>query len=230
MRQPLIEHLDELRKRLLVIIIWVGITFFVGVFLSPIILKQMLSDLLIANVPVVVLTPVEFIYTQLRLGLLFAIVVSSPIILYEAILFFKPAATKREMAAVRYFIPGFFLLFFVGAAFAYLVFLKVTLYFLASLSGLADIQNLWSVKALISFILTICIALGFVFELPLILIMLKKLNLISVGFLKRQRPYIYVGIFVLAAIITPPDVVTQVLIAIPLVLLYEVSLTLLRYF
>jgi len=221
--RALLEHLEELRKRFLVVTGFFLISFALGVMISPWIIKKISADLIITNVSLVSLSPLEFIYTQLKVGFVFALAISFPVLVYELIRFIRPALKKKELIALKYIMPGFLMFFVFGVLFAYFVFLKPALFFLAGLSTLARIENLWSIHYFISFILWICFSLGLVFELPLLLLLLKKLNLITRSFLRKYRPHIYVLAFVIAAIITPPDVITQIIIALPLVILFEIS-------
>lgn len=225
----IIDHLTELKKRLVTIFVFLFFSFLIGLLLSPSIIRIIIKELTVPGVTLVALTPFEFIYTQIKIGMFFGLILSSPLIIYEAINFLKPGLKKKELIAVKYILPGFFALFLAGVYFGYAVFLKVSIFFLANLSSLANIQNMWSINSFIEFIIIACLSIGIVFELPLVIILLNKLHIISYRMLKKYRMHIYILSFVLAALITPPDVVTQVIIALPIILLYEVSLVLIRY-
>lgn len=225
-----IEHLNDLRYRLLVVFLFFIVFFCIAVFLSPLIINQIVADLSLTNVKLVTLSPLEFVYTQIKIGFICALALSIPVIIYHLVRFVKPGLKNKEVQSIRYILPGFFLFFAAGVFFAYFVFLKVGLFFLANLSTLADISNFWSINKFISFIFMSCIILGCVFELPLVLLLLNKLNILKLSVLKKYRIYFYVIAFVLAALLTPPDVVTQILIALPLIILYEASLLVMRFF
>ena len=226
---PLTDHLDELRFRLIPAIVALFIFFFIGLLFSAPILSKVNNDLLTANVNLISVTPLEFIYTKIKVAFLFSVFITIPIIIYHALMFTKPALTKKEKKAIMLILPSFTLLFLIGASFAYFIFLKVAIYFLAKLStGIA--LNMWSINKFITFVFVTCISFGLVFQLPLFLLVLNKLNIVSIKTLRTKRKYVYVMAFLTAALITPPDVITQVLIAIPLILLYEVSVLIVRVF
>ena len=230
MRAKVSEHLEELRSRLLNIAVFFIFFLIFGFIFSPMIIKKIISDLLIANVELVSLSPIEFIYTQIRVSFYFAIALSSPLIIYHAARFVKPGLKRNEIKGLAYILPGIFLFFILGLLFTYFIFLKTALFFLAGLSSLADIANMWSIERFISFVVGLSLAVGLIFEMPLVLVVLHRLNIVKIKHLKKFRPYIYVGCFIIAALLTPPDVVTQILIALPIIILYEFSLLLMRIF
>ena len=229
MKAKAIEHLEELRARIIIVAAFFSFAFILGMALSPVIIQKIISDMSISNITLVSLTPLEFIHTQLKIGFFSALLISSPMIIYQLIAFIKPGAKRTELAAVKYTLPSIFVFFISGAAFGYIIFTKIALRFLAHLSSLADIQNMWSLNTFISFILISSVSLGILFELPVVLLLLKYLNLVNEKILSRKRKHVYVSIFILAAIITPPDVITQVMISLPVILLYEVSLAIIKF-
>jgi len=171
----------------------------------------------------------EFIYAKLKVGFLSALMITSPLIIYELLLFAKPALTRREKNAIKLILPSFVLLFLAGIVFAYFIFLPVALFFLANLTTF-NILNMWSLNKFISFIFITALSFGIVFQIPLIMLVLHRLNIFNIEVLKKQRKVVYVLAFLLAAIITPPDVVTQIIIAVPLIVLYEASFLFVRIF
>jgi len=228
--KPLIEHLDELRLRLIVILVFFFVVFIIGFFASNFIIQRVINDLVIAeNIKLIVLTPLEFIYAKLKVGFLSALMITSPLIIYELLLFAKPALTRREKNAIKLILPSFVLLFLAGIVFAYFIFLPVALFFLANLTTF-NILNMWSLNKFISFIFITALSFGIVFQIPLIMLVLHRLNIFNIEVLKKQRKVVYVLAFLLAAIITPPDVVTQIIIAVPLIVLYEASFLFVRIF
>jgi len=228
MELPLHEHIGELRKRVLVVLVFLLVFFVIGFWFSDFFIKQILDDLIfIENVKVVGLSPVEYILTQIKVGFLVAFVISLPVIVYQALVFIRPGLNKKERDGIKMVLPSFILLFLIGVVFAYFMFLPVAVYFLGNLS-VGVIENIWSISRFVDFVLLSCLLFGLVFQLPLLLIVLNRLGLVNVKFLKKYRAHVYVMIFLVAALITPPDIVTQLIIGLPLVLLYEVSLWFLR--
>lgn len=221
--KPLIDHLDELRKRLVFIVLILFFSFIVGVIISPLIIKLIINDLNLDNIFLVSLGPLEVIYTQIKVGFIIGCFLSLPFVLYHVILFIKPGMKRKERIALGYFLMPFLGLFILGVFFGYKIFLRIALFFLSNLSTTINIENLWSISSFVSFVVVTCFALGVIFELPLVLLILKLLGITNEEFLTKKRAYVYVLIFVIAALITPPDVMTMILIGLPVIFLYELS-------
>ena len=226
---PLLGHLNELRYRLILIILFIIIFFLLGLFFSKPLLKVITDDTLTENAQLIVTTPLEFIYAQIKVAFLFSLIIACPLILYELILFIRPALTLKEKNAVKLTIPSFLLLFLLGISFSYFIFLKIALFYLSSLA-LGVASNLWSLNRFIDFIFITSISFGLIFQLPLIMLLLKKLNILNIDFMKKNRKYIYIILMIIAAIITPSDILTMILLVVPLIILYELSLVLVRLF
>ncbi len=227
MKQTVISHLEELRKRLIIIAIVFFILFTACFFLSDFIINFIKDNLLI-NIKVIVISPFEIILTKLNITLFLAMFLTIPLIFYQFIVYLKPGLKKNEYKILFFSMFFFILLFFTGIIFCYFILLKIGIFYLAKLAMNIDIGNYWSFSKIISFIFVSCLALGFIFELPLMLIVLRKLNLVNYETLKAKRSYLYLISFILAAIITSPDPVTQILVAFPIIILYEISLLIIR--
>jgi sec-independent protein translocase protein TatC len=229
---PFTDHLEELRTRLIRCFIAVGIGFFAAYFF-----KEKLFDIL--TMPLVnamgsdgnmIFTGLpEAFFTYLKTSLLTAILLASPVIIFEFWMFVAPGLYKTER---RVLIPIVILstLFFTGGAlFGYfLVFPFGFKFFLGFQSE--TIKAMPSMREYLGFATKLLLAFGVVFELPLVLTALARLGIVSVDFLKKNRKYALLLFFVGAAILTPPDVVTQIMMALPLMLLYEVSIVGARIF
>ena len=223
---PFTAHLEELRKRLIVCFIAVGIGFVLSygfkeklfqILTRPLISVMQTGDKLIfTGLP-------EAFFTYLKVALLSGIILSTPVIFYQFWVFVAPGLYEKEK---RHMIPIVFLstFFFVGGSFFgyFIVFPYGFKFFLGFASEI--IQPLPSMREYLSFASKLLLAFGLVFELPLVITFLAKLGMVSVSFLKKNRKYALLLFFVGAAILTPPDVVTQVMMALPLILLYEISI------
>lgn len=227
MKQTVISHLEELRKRLIIVIVVFFVLFVACFFLSDFIINIIKDDLLI-DIRVIVTSPPEVILAKLNIALFLAIFLTAPLIFYQFILYLKPGLKKNEYKILFFSIFFFILLFFIGIMFGYFILLKIGIQYLAKLAINVDIANYWSFNKIISFIFFSCLILGMIFELPLLLIVLRKLNLVSYEILKTKRSYVYVISFIFAAIITSPDPITQILVAFPIIFLYELSLLVIR--
>jgi len=165
----------------------------------------------------------EAFFTYLKVALLGGIFVASPVILYQIWLFAAPALYSREKKYVVPFVVSSTLLFVGGAAFGYFVVFPFGFkFFMGFATDL--IQPAPKLKEYLSFCSMLLLAFGLIFELPLFIFFLAKLRVVDARMLARNRRYVILGMFVVAATLTPPDVVTQLMMVGPLLLLYEVSI------
>ena len=223
---PFTSHLEELRKRLIFCFIAVGIGFVLSygfkeklfqILTRPLISVMQTGDKLIfTGLP-------EAFFTYLKVAFLSGIILAAPVIFYQFWMFVAPGLYNKEK---RFMAPIVFLstFFFVGGAFFgyFIVFPYGFKFFLGFASEI--IQPLPSMREYLSFASKLLLAFGLVFELPLIITFLARLGMVSVSFLKKNRKYALLLFFVGSAILTPPDVVTQIMMALPLMLLYEISI------
>ena len=223
---PFTTHLEELRSRLIKCFIAVGVGFVGSYFL-----KEQIFYILVAPLHKVMRTGDTLIYTNLpeafftflKTAFLSGLMLASPIILYQFWMFVAPGLYDREK---RLLLPIVFLstFFFVGGAlFGYFVVFPYGFQFFLSFAT-DIIRPMPSMKEYLGFASKLLLAFGIVFELPLVLTFLARLGIVSVDFLKKNRKYAILIFFVGAALITPPDVVTQIMMALPLMLLYEISI------
>jgi len=225
-KQPFTSHLEELRSRLIVCFIAVGVGFVAAygfkeklfqILVHPLksVMKQ--GDMLIfTGLP-------EAFFTYLKVAFLAGLMLATPVILYEFWMFVAPGLYRKER---RVLVPIVILssIFFIGGAlFGYfIVFPWGFKFFLGFATD--TIRPLPSMKEYLSFSSKLLIAFGLSFELPIILTFMARIGLVTVDFLKKNRKYALLLFFVGAAILTPPDVVTQVMMALPLMALYELSI------
>jgi sec-independent protein translocase protein TatC len=152
------------------------------------------------------------------------IIVAFPYIFWEFWRFIKPALTKKELSKTRGVIFWVSLLFFLGITFGYFVIAPYTVNFFANFQLDENIENRWTITSYIDTLVPLILGTGLAFQLPLVMFFLAKVGLMSPDFLRRNRKYAIVIILILAGIITPPDVISQIICTIPLMLLYEISI------
>ena len=217
-------HLRELRNRIIVVVVALLVAFTACLSFAPDLIT-FLTDMGTAyNYVFVYIAPQELLMVYLNTALVGALVICFPIVAYEVYAFCSPGLSKRERT---FFIASLFagtLFFLVGVAFARFISLPFVLRFLIQFTGQVDVSASISIQQYISFLLTIFVVFGLVFELPVISVLLTGLGLIKADWLRKGRKIMIVVIFLLAAIITPPDVVSQILVALPMILLYELSI------
>ena len=160
------------------------------------------------------------IWTYFILGLIFAF----PYILFELWRFISPGLSPNERGKSRWFIVIASLLFFIGLLFSYYVIMPMSSYFFYNFQITDKIQNTITVQSHISLLTNTLLGVSLVFELPLIIYFLSKLGLITPAFLRKYRKHALVVVLILAAVITPPDVASQVVVAIPILILYELGI------
>ncbi|MBN1211736.1 MAG: twin-arginine translocase subunit TatC [candidate division Zixibacteria bacterium] len=221
-----VDHLEELRWRLFKAILSVVIAAIIAFYFSDELFQLLIIPL--GDVKLHVTEVTGSFYAYLKVSLFAGIFGALPVVFYQMWMFISPGLYKQEKKVVIPLVAVSSLLFLIGAVFCYLVVLPLALKFLIGFSG--DILNpIITVGSYISFTGLLLIAFGFAFELPIVAYFLGRVGLISSSFLAKGRRYAIVTILILAAIITPPDVFTQVLLAIPLYFLYEISIILVKY-
>ncbi|MHB1418695.1 MAG: twin-arginine translocase subunit TatC [Bacillota bacterium] len=226
----LFEHLDDLRRVLtvsaIVIMVASAVSFF---FLGDWLFKFLTDPLQKFDVKLVYIGITEAFFAKIKLSVLAGFIISLPVILWQIWNFVAPALFPKERRYLLLVIPLSLLLFAIGAIFAYLVvFNFAARYLLVVIRG--DLQPMLSVGQYISFLIAFLIPFGAVFETPLVMYYLARFGIIKHSMLAKNRKYVILGIFVAAAALTPgPDVISQVLLAVPLVLLFEIGVLVTRF-
>ncbi len=222
--QSFIEHLEALRSTILHSVIAIVLLSPLGIYFAPKFIDWLISISLPAEMTRLhYFSPMEVFIIQLKAGLVLAIILASPVIAYEIRKFILPALYENERKFLGWFMLLFIILFISGVAFCIFLILPLVMNFSAGFMsesleptiGLSNFVNLAS---------GLILAFGIMFQLPLAVFTGVKFGLVEVKTLKKLRPYIIVGILVLAAIFTPPDVVSQLMLGIPTWLLFEAGL------
>ena len=176
----------------------------------------------------VYIAPTELVLSYVRLALTGGVSLACPVMLYQIWGFIRPGLTRRERQSCFVILTLGMLLFLIGAAFAFEIVLPITLLFFAGMNAGQTISPMVSIESYISFVSTTLVTFGIVFELPVVVIMLTRIGLLNPAMLRKNRKYVILAVFVLAAFITPPDVTSQILVAFPMLFLFEISLLLSR--
>lgn len=220
----LVEHLGELRKRIIIILIAVIVCTAISFHYIQAIMARLIS--VGENFfEFIYISPSELFLSYIRVAIMFGIILALPILLYQIWLFIRPGFEKASGMHVFLSLLAGVLFFFIGALFCYEVVLPFTIRFFGSMT-IENINPMITVANYIGFVSSMILAFGLVFEIPMLVLLLSKIGIISSGFLRKYRKYVILIIFILAAILTPPDVVSQVLLAIPMLILYEISIIL----
>jgi sec-independent protein translocase protein TatC len=227
----LISHLLELRSRLLRSTVAVCIVFLPLVFYSNqlfTLVARPLIDKLPEGTSLIATSVVAPFMAPLKLSMIAAVFVAMPYVLYQLWAFIAPGLYRHER---RFALPLFLssvVLFYVGVAFAYFVVFPLMFAFLTS-SAPAGVRMMTDMSSYLDFVLLLFFAFGVAFEVPVAVVLLVATGLVKLESLKKQRGYVILGIFIVAAILTPPDAVSQCFMAVPMWALYEIGIVLARY-
>ena len=235
MQETFISHLIELRTRLVrasAVVLAVFIVLFAvwpGAAAVYDFLAQPMMSALPEGAKMIATGVITPFMVPMKVTMMLALMISLPWVLYQAWAFVAPGLYKHEKRLVAPLIISSSALFILGVAFCYYfvfgtVFKFINEFAPKSISVAPDIENY------LDFVLTMCLAFGLTFEVPVVVIVLVRMGLVTVEKLRSIRPYVIVGAFVIAAIVTPPDVMSQLFLAIPLCLLYELGLLLAPFF
>ncbi|RJF90547.1 twin-arginine translocase subunit TatC [Sphingomonas cavernae] len=227
-RAPLLEHLIELRRRLLWSVAALGLAFIVCFYFARPIFSFLVQPLVAAGQGKIIYTQVfEAFFVQIKVALFAAMMVAFPVIASQLWQFVAPGLYRQEKKALLPFLIATPVLFIAGASLAYFFAVPVALRFLLSFQGdLGGIEQeaLPAVGNYLSFIMQFIMAFGIAFLTPVLLMLLERAGIVTRQQLVGARRYMIVVAFVIAAVFTPPDVVSQLMLAVPLVLLYEMTL------
>jgi len=237
-KAPLLEHLIELRQRLVRSVIAIAIAFVVCFYFADEIFNLLIIPYERAageerDIRLIFTAPQEYFFTQMKLALFGAMFIAFPVIANQIYKFVAPGLYRHERQAFLPYLMATPVLFVMGAALVYFIVMPLALGFFLSLEqgpgeGRAVIELLPKVNEYLGLIMTLLFAFGLVFQLPVVLTLLARAGLVDADGLKRKRKYAVVMAFVAAAVLTPPDPISQLGLAVPTLLLYELSIQAVR--
>ena len=235
---PLFEHLTELRVRAIKALSALGLSFVLCAFFSEEIFNLLLHPFEsavgdIGEVSLIYTAPQEFFITQVKLSLFGAVFLAFPFIAGQFYLFIAPGLYKKERALVLPFLVLAPLFFLLGAFLVYFLIMPAAMSFFLGYEqvgeGVAQIKLAARVSEYLSLVMTLILAFGFCFQLPVVLVLLERVGALDADTLRRGRKYAIVLAFIVAAVLTPPDPISQIGLALPVVFLYESSIVLVSF-
>lgn len=221
----LIGHLEELRRRIIIMIAAVAIGSIGCYFYAA-----EITGLITAPAgKLYYMNPAEAFFTYLKVSFFAGFLIALPVVMYQLWAFIVPAMTNNERTAGIFLVPASIILFFVGLVFSYYLVLPAGIKFFMGFAT-ENLQPMFSIGQYLSFVISFLIPFGFIFELPLFILVMARMGIISSSFLAAKRKLVLVMSFVVGAVISPtPDVFSQTMIAVPMILLYEISLLIVKY-
>ena len=222
----LTDHLAELRSRLIKALLAIAVGGCVAWFFLDEITNWMVQPV----GKLYYMKPGEAFFTYLKIDIAAGFLIALPVIFYHAWQFFLPAMTRGERAVLGILVPASVLLFFTGLAFSFFLIMPTALKFFMGFGMESEnLQTWFSFGSYFDFVIMFVLPFGFVFELPLVIIVAAKLGILTSEWLGKYRRYVFFFSFVIGALVTSPDVITQIAVAIPVILLYEVGYLVVKY-
>ena len=221
----IIAHLTELRKRLIRSLIAIGI----GSCIAYYFIEDIMHLLTGPAGKLYYMQPAEAFFTYIKVAIFVGFLIALPIVLYQIWRFVLPALIGMERYLLSVIVPVSLILFLAGIAFSFFLVLPAAVKFLVGFST-QELQPMFSIKQYFDFVIAFLLPFGFIFELPLAIVLLAKVGIVSSKFLAKQQRIVIFLTFVIGAVISPtPDIFSQCMIAIPMILLYEISYVIVRF-
>jgi len=226
-RMTILEHLEELRQRITKSLLALAVTTLICLLFTNKIMEALLLPS--GGIKPIFLRPTEMFITYMKVGLISGVALAMPVIVYQFMRFLAPGLRPEEKKYLYTLVPAATAFFVAGVAFAYFFMLPFALKYLLTFGG-DLVEAKWAIGEYISFVTSLLLWVGLSFETPMVIFFLAKVRIVNARKLSSYRKYAYVGAFILAAIITPtPDPFNQTLVAVPIILLYELGIILARF-
>lgn len=222
----LIDHIAELRRRVLAVLAVLMITMIGGFFVADPLLEYLKHAQPASEVTWNAFSPWDGIRLYMQFAFIIAIVITLPFALFQLWAFVKPGLREIERKAALRYIPATVLLFLIGLAFAYFVVFRMAFYFTSRVNHGLSLVETYGITQYFTFMFNILLPVSLLFELPVIVMFLTKIRILNPIRLRKMRRYAYLALVIIGTMITPPDFISDILVSVPLILLYELSLVL----
>ncbi|OES45396.1 twin-arginine translocase subunit TatC [Domibacillus iocasae] len=218
------EHLEEFRKRLMIVVVFFFIAVIGGLFFAKPIIHYLQHADEAAALTMNAFRVTDPLKIYFQMAFVIGIILTSPVILYQLWAFVSPGLHEKERRVTLSYIPASVLLFLGGLAFSYFILFPYIIHFMMKLSGDLNIEQVIGINEYFQFLFQTTIPFGILFQLPVVTLFLTRLGIITPQFLGQIRRYAYFVLLVIAALITPPDIFSHMMVSVPLFILYEVSI------
>jgi sec-independent protein translocase protein TatC len=222
----MVEHLGELRKHVIWVLIVFVVMFIVGLWMAKYAFEYLKSVPPAAEFNLHAFSPWSGVRVYMQFAFVIAVMITLPFFLYHLWAFVKPGLHKHEQEAAVKYIPFSVLMCIIGLIFSYFVVFKMALLFTMTVNKSMMLEETYGITEYFSFMLNILLPVSVLFELPIVVMFLTRIRLIAPQRLKKIRKYAYVGLVFVGTLVTPPDLISDLLVSIPLILLYELSVIL----
>ncbi|GIQ67391.1 twin-arginine translocase subunit TatC [Xylanibacillus composti] len=226
--QSFVAHLDELRRRLIRVLLVIAVAVIVGMLIANPIIRYIQESGPAADFSLKVFSPWDAVRIYMNVALAVALVIALPYAMLQIWGFVKPGLRREEQVAAVKYVPFVFVLALLGLAFSYFIVFPFAILFSTRLSGSLGLEEMFGISQYFSFLFNIVLPITVLFELPAVVMFLTKIRLLNPRRLGQFRKFAYFILFVLGALVTPPDILSAILVTIPMMGLYEISVLLSR--
>jgi len=233
LQESFLSHLFELRDRIIKAAMAIIVVFVCLVYWAPDIFHlfaQPLLEALPKGGKMIVTDVTGSFFVPMKVTMLVAFLIALPVVMYQIWAFIAPGLYLHERKLILPLVISSYTLFIVGMAFAYFLVFPTVFKFMASYNAPLGAEMSTDIDNYLSFAMTTFLAFGITFEVPVVVVVLVRMGIVPLAKLREIRPYVIVGAFVVSAIVTPPDVLSQLLLAVPMALLYEIGLLVARFY
>ncbi|MBB5180148.1 sec-independent protein translocase protein TatC [Planomicrobium koreense] len=220
----LVEHIVELRKRLTIVVVFFVLALIISFFLAQPLIQYLQYTEEAKNLTLNAFKITDPLMIFMQVTMILALIFTSPVIMYQFWAFISPGLLEKERRATLSYIPFSLLLFLGGIAFSYLVLFPYVIGFMLNISDNMDIQETIGINEYFQFLFQITLPFGLIFQLPVVMLFLTRLGFITPMLMTKYRKYSYLVLVIIAAFITPPDIVSHMIVTLPLIVLYEFSI------
>ncbi|RBW67566.1 twin-arginine translocase subunit TatC [Bacillus taeanensis] len=228
-KMTIYEHIDELRKRIIIVVAFFLIAMVAGLFIAQPIIVFLQGAPEAQSIPMNAFKLTDPIKVYMQFAFLMAVIVTSPVALYQLWAFISPGLYENERKVTLGYIPLSVILFISGLLFAYFVLFPFIIRFISGLAEKLNITEQYGINEYFSFLFQLTIPFGILFQLPVVVMFLTRLGILTPMFLASVRKYAYFVLLVIAGFITPPELLSHMMVTVPMLLLYEISIVISRF-